>query len=428
VVNVLAGLVDACGDGFARAAGAADAVDGVAGRWVAAPGSVAALSAVLGLVAEAGLTALARGAATKLDWGAPPSSVDIVVDTGRLAGPPQHAAGDLIVTVGAGTPVRAVQATVAGAGQRVSLDPGSASATVGGVLATGEAGPLRLAGGSPRDLLIGVEFVRADGVVAHSGGRVVKNVAGYDLGKLLCGSFGTLGVITSATLRLHPLPAARAWVLRVVRSPLEVHDLVGRTLASALVPAAIEVDLPSSGGPNGPVPRRYPPTGSGTLGVLLEGSPAGVAARAAAVADLLGPEVAVLDEPPPWWGRYPFGPDDVALKIVAPVADLHAAVYALRDAAGRPVPVPIRGSAGAGVVYAALPGTLAPTRAAAVVEAVRATLLARDGSCTVLRAPAPVRAVVDTWGAVPGVSLMRRIKDQFDPHRTLAPGRLADGI
>jgi glycolate oxidase FAD binding subunit len=267
--------------------------------------------------------------------------------------------------------------------------------------------------------------------VAHAGGTVVKTVAGYEVGKLLCGSYGTLGVITSATLRLHPLPPAQAWVLRAVRSPLEVHELVGRLLASPLAPAAVEVDLPSAADGYGRATGSRPPellTGSGMLGVLLEGSARGVTARARQTQALLGGDVTTVDRVPPWWGRYPFGAEDVALKIVAPVAELHAAVYALRDAAGRLVPVPVRGSAGAGVLYAALPGTLAPDRVAAVLYAVRATLLIRGGSCTILHAPEAVRREVDVWGTVSGLTLMRRIKEQFDPNRTLAPGRLVGGI
>jgi glycolate oxidase FAD binding subunit len=431
--TTLAGLRGICGEGYARAAGPADAVAGVPARFVAAPPSVQALSAVLRLVTADGLTALARGAATKLDWGAPPVSVDVVLDTGRLAGAPAHAPGDLLATVRAGTPLRALRTVLAGAGQRVSLDPPSevAGATVGGVLATAEAGPLRMGYGTPRDLLVGVEFVRPDGAVAHAGGTVMKTVAGYDVGKLLCGSYGTLGLITSATLRLHPLPPAQAWVLRTVRSPLEVHELVGRILASPLAPAAVEVDLPSAPDGYGRTAGSRSPeplTGSGTLGVLLEGSARGVAARARQTHALLDGDAATVDRPPPWWGRYPFGADDVALKIVAPVAELHAAVYALRDAAGRPVPVPVRGSAGAGVLYAALPGTLAPDRVAAVLYAVRATLLIRGGSCTILHAPGAVRREVNVWGTVSGLTLMRRIKEQFDPNRTLAPGRLVGGI
>src|SRR5690606_3751051 len=109
--------------------------------------------------------------------------------------------------------LRELQETLAAAGQRLSVESGYHDATIGGVLATGEAGPLRLRYGSGRDLLIGVEFMRADGVDARSGGREVKNVGGYDLGRVLCGSYGTVGVIATATFRLDPRPAASAWVV-----------------------------------------------------------------------------------------------------------------------------------------------------------------------------------------------------------------------
>ena len=123
----------------------------------------------------------------------------------------EHAAGDLVARVQAGTTMGQLAAVLATAGQQLALDA-PAEATVGGVIATGTAGPRRFRYGAPRDLLIGLTVVRADGVVAHSGGKVVKNVAGYDLGKLFAGSRGTLGLITEATFRLHPLPAEVAYV------------------------------------------------------------------------------------------------------------------------------------------------------------------------------------------------------------------------
>ncbi|HET8641107.1 MAG TPA: FAD-binding oxidoreductase, partial [Pseudonocardiaceae bacterium] len=304
------------------------------------------------------------------------------------------------------------------AGQRLALEVGSGDATVGGALATGEGGPLRLRHGTGRDLLIGAEFVRADGVVAHSGGRVVKNVAGYDVGKLLCGAYGTLGVLTSATFRLHPLPRARAWVCQAVRTPLELRDLVQALLTATVEPVAIEVDLPGD--------EHRPEGPPGTVAALLEGSVKGVAKRAAATRELLGAGASVLEAAPPWWGRYPFAPGDVALKLAAPVDELHAALYALRDAAGSGVPM--RGSAGSGVVFAALPGDTAPARAAAIVDSVRRVLVPRGGSCVVLAAPPSLLGSVDLWGHVPGLALMRRVKEWFDPERRLSPGRFVGGI
>ena len=289
-----------------------------------------------------------------------------------------------------------MQTLLAATGQRLAIDPGSADATIGGLLASGEAGPLRMRHGSPRDQLLGMEFVTADGTIAHSGGRVVKNVAGYDLGKLICGSFGTLALITSATMRLHPLPAARSWVTRPVRTPLEVNDLVDDLLASRLEPTAIEVDLPG--------------IGAGELAVLLEGSAAGVRTRSLDTVRLLGgQDVTVAPEAPRWWGTYPFGPTMWRSNSPLPVADLHAAIYALRDAIGSPVPV--RGSAGVGVCFAALP----VESAVLAIDAARTTLIARGGTCVVLTAPAEIREQVDLWGPVGGLELMRSVKSRFDP-------------
>jgi glycolate oxidase FAD binding subunit len=410
--------------GPARDAGPADTVGGVQPRFVAAPRDAASLGEVLARCAEAGLAAVPRGDGTKLDWGHPPSTVDVVVDTGRLAGVREHSAADLVATMGAGTPVRAVQAVLARAGQRLALDPPSAEATIGGMLATGEAGPLRHSFGAPRDLLLGVEFARADGTLAHAGGKVVKNVAGYDLGKLLCGSYGTLGVLASATFRLHPVPAHRAWVLRGVHNPSEVTGLVGELLASTLAPTAIEVDLPSL--PVLPRQRDGAPMPGGRLAVMFEGSASGVPARCAAAEALLGGDASTVGEPPPWWGRYPFGAADVALRLAVPVAGLPAAIYALRDVAGTPFPV--RGSAGVGVVYAALPATLPAERLTSILDAVRSALGSHGGTCVVLCAPAPLREQVDLWGPAAGLPLMRRVKEQFDPRRLLSPGRFVGGI
>jgi glycolate dehydrogenase FAD-binding subunit len=487
--GVVAMLARACGAEAVRLAGNGDAVGGKRPRWVAAPADATALAELVRVCAERDLAMVARGEGGKLDWGNPPRRVDVLIDMGRLAGVYRYDADDLVATVGAGTPLRAVQAALAKRNQRLAMDPGSAEATIGGVIATGESGPLRLGYGTPRDQLIGVEFVRADGVISHSGGRVVKNVAGYDLGKLLTGSYGTLALITSATFRVHPIPMARAFVTRPVHSPMEAHDLVIALLGSGLAPAAIELDLPiinpgvvpaavsrptpgRRSMPGGsladkPTARLDPtghnalagrgehaidpgraqrpgrPTTTGTVAVLLEGSTAGVKSRAADASLLMRGGATTSTRPPEWWGRYPFEPGDVALKIATPVADLYAALYALRDAAG--FPVSVRGSAGVGVCYASLPGAPAESggitnsgrmrttkrhaaQIADVVAALRTTMIARGGSCVVLDAPAPIRDAIDMWGNVGGLDLMRSVKRQFDPYGRLSPGRFVGGI
>ena len=165
--------------------------------------------------AELGLAVVPRGSGSRLDWGAPPASCDLIVDTRRLDQVLEHAAGDLVVRVQAGVRLDDLAKVLAppASGWRSTRPPARAGGgTVGGLIATGAAGPLRYRYGAPRDLLIGITVVRADGTVAKAGGKVVKNVAGYDIGKLFAGSYGTLGLITEATFRLHPLPETTAWV------------------------------------------------------------------------------------------------------------------------------------------------------------------------------------------------------------------------
>jgi glycolate oxidase FAD binding subunit len=268
--------------------------------------------------------------------------------------------------------------------------------------------------GTARDLLIGVTVVRADGVVAKAGGRVVKNVAGYDLGKLVIGSLGTLAVVTEALFRLHPVAEARRWVgvetsAATQDGPAGVQRLAQAVVHAQAVPSAVEVDQPAAGG--------------GRLGVLLEGRRDGVEQRAATVAALLGRGATIEEEPPPGWASYPWQEADVALKLTFVLTGLGDVLAAARD-----VGADLRGSAGTGVAYAALPGDLPTDRLAAAVETLRSACARQRGHAVVVDAPAEVKRAVDVWGPVPGVGLMRRVKDQFDPEHRLSPGRFVGGI
>ena len=196
-------LTSACAE--IRPATTEDSVCGQPAAFVAEPATTAEASALLRAAAALGLSLVPRGAGTRLRWGNSPSACDLIVSTLRLDQIIEHAAGDLVVTVQAGVRQEDLQARLAAEGQRLALDPPQ-SGTIGGLIATNAAGPLRFRYGAPRDLLIGLTIVLADGSVAKAGGKVVKNVAGYDLGKLFAGSYGTLGLITQATFRLHPLP------------------------------------------------------------------------------------------------------------------------------------------------------------------------------------------------------------------------------
>jgi glycolate oxidase FAD binding subunit len=447
-------LAKACSE--VRQAGPDDAVAGVAPRFVASPADTTEAAAVLRAAAAEGMTAVPRGGGTRLAWGNPPASCDLVIDTRRMNRVLEHAAGDQVVRVQAGVGLDRLGTALALAGQRLALDPppgaapGPASGTVGGVLATGAAGPLRLRYGTPRDLTIGITVVRADGTVASSGGKVVKNVAGYDLGKLFAGSYGTLGLIAEAAFRLHPLPGAASFVTLDRADAAAAHAAISAAADSPLAPSAAEIDRPS---------RRAP----FRVGVLLEGDPEGVAERAARMGDLIGgPGVSASPAPPAWWGRgAAAAADGTVIRIAfwaAALTEVLGAVDAAASAAD--VDLALSGSAAAGVIYAAVPESAAPAAVCEFVLALRAALAApppgpRSGasradaaaspaspdggpasgagpvsraSVVVLHAPAGVRAAVDMWGPVPALGLMRAVKDQFDPERRMAPGRFAGGI
>jgi glycolate oxidase FAD binding subunit len=369
-----------------------DTVAGVPARYVAAPASTEEAAAVLTAAARENLAVVVRGGGTKLDWGMPPRRLDLIVDTHRLTGVVEHAAGDLIMVARAGTPLDTLEL----GGQQLALDIPLPGATVGGTVAVSTSGPRRQLYGTARDLLIGITVVLPDGRVAHAGGKVVKNVAGYDLGKLFTGSYGTLGLITECAFRLHPRPPVSAVVQRSAPAS-EIGPLLAAVRAEQVVPAAVEIDAPA----DGPV----------TLAVLVEGTAAGVRDRAARLAKVLGGQV--TDRMPAWWGRYPW--DRAGMKLTVPlsrVPDLLGAGVALR------------GSAGTGVLYADIPVGSAPT----VVERLRATAVRAGGHAVVLTAPQPVRELVDLWGPVAGLALMRRVKDRFDPGHRFAPGRFVGGI
>ncbi|MDQ2759313.1 MAG: FAD-binding oxidoreductase, partial [Actinomycetota bacterium] len=187
-----------------------------------APQTDAEAASALADAATRGQPIRILGSGTKLGWGRPVDSGAIEVHTSALDAILAHNAGDLTASLQAGVPLAAAQRAFAGAGQRLALDPplcGHPGATIGGIVATGDSGPLRHRYGAPRDLVLGATVALSDGTIARSGGTVIKNVAGYDLAKLFAGSFGTLGLILSVNVRLHPLPDAGATALGASDDP-----------------------------------------------------------------------------------------------------------------------------------------------------------------------------------------------------------------
>ncbi|MFB9677946.1 FAD-binding oxidoreductase [Streptosporangium vulgare] len=403
-----------------REATADDAVGGVPPRWVALPENTGEVAALMRVSAAHDLAVVPVGDGTKLDWGSPPERCDLLIDTCCLllgdGSGVEHSSGDLVARVCAGLPLDVLNATLARSRQELALDTPLGAGTVGGTLATAVAGPRRFRYGTARDLLIGITVVLADGTVATSGGNVVKNVAGYDLGKLFTGSYGTLGVITEATFRLHPIPADRRWVTVDLPGP-EAKDapdapavLVAELAASQAEPSAVELDWPDL-------------TGGPTVSALVEGVAAG--ARAEAVRKTMDEygSARITAEAPGWWAAPPG--EEVLLELRVPPA---AAYPALRAVAARGLPARVRGSVASAVLLVALPQDVGAAEFAGFVTGVRDELRRLGGGLTVLTAPPALAGGVDRWGPSGALPLMRRVKERFDPGRRMSPGRFAGGI
>ncbi|GAA3596451.1 FAD-binding oxidoreductase [Nonomuraea rosea] len=379
-----------------------DAVSGVRPRWVALPESVGEVAAVLRACAEHDLAVVPAGGGTKLHWGRPPERCDVLLDMCCMNEVLEHAAGDLVVRAQAGVTMDALAAVLADKGQELALDvPFSEGTTVGGTLAAALPGPRSFRYGTARDLLIGITVVLADGTVAKSGGKVVKNVAGYDLGKLFTGSYGTLGVIAEATFRLHPLPPGRRWVTAEIdRAALP--PVAAALAASQAEPSAVEVDRPEPDGPLG-------------LAVLVEGTAA--ESRAQALRDLIGAGT-VTDERPSWWGL--ILNDDVLVEVRFPPSGTGAVLDAAAGAG-----LALRGSPVYGRVLLESWTAVGEHELATAVSGLRTKVEAVGGRVSVLSSP---YESVDRWGQVSGLPLMRRVKERFDPGRRMSPGRFLGGI
>jgi glycolate oxidase FAD binding subunit len=362
------------------------------------PTSDTELSAALADVTASDATVGVRGAGSKARWALPGTAPvpNLTIAMTRLDRIVEHAAGDLVVTAEAGVPLAALQAHVAKAGQRLALDPPEPEATVGGVVAAAASGPRRLRYGTPRDLLIGVTVVLPDGTIAHSGGKVVKNVAGYDLGKLFTGSFGTLGAIAQCTFRLHPEPVA----MRVAMArPDDPAEAVRRLAPTGAVPSAIEWDGTS-------------------LVVVIESIEAGADAQANAVAEAIGGDI--VEDLPTGFGERPWPTGGVGLKVTHRLGALRGSLAAI----GIELPdARVRAHVGSGVIWVgADDGDLS------ALEPLRKRVGEYDGSVVVIEAPDDAKRDIDMWGPVRGMEIMRRIKERFDPDNRMSPGRFVGGI
>jgi glycolate oxidase FAD binding subunit len=459
--KLVASLARICGETNVCAEGAAPgdyAIDGVAPRVIVRPGSGEEIVEILKLCAAEKIGVVPAGAGTKLRMGPTPSRYDVALAMTRIDQVHSYDPGDLTVSLGAGARLGELESLLEKNRQMLPLAvPYRNRATVGGTVASGIDSPLRQMHGSARDFLLGCEFVTGDGTRAKSGGRVVKNVAGYDLHKLFIGPLGTMGVLTRLNFRTFPLPETRRLFLAVFRGHEGAVDFVGRIRHSALTLSSLEILDPSLATL---FAGRTPPTEPGLTpcdawlpvsGWPVAGGFGGSEAvlarytndleRMAGEAGATGTVLLGDDKRPALWGRIR---EAIPLLLDAsPAATIVRAstgpsqmgeifTAAQRSAERHELPAAIL-ARGAGVVYIALlpeksdTGVLKRLALAAgeLVEAAAAAC----GFCAIPWCPAELKSHVEVWGRErPDVGLMRKMKQVFDPAGILSPGRFIGGM
>lgn len=395
-----------------RAATPADAVGGVQPQIVLEPSDEKELAAALRVANDAGLAVIPRGGGTKLAWGNAPARADAVLSTKRLGKIIEHVWADLTVTVQAGCSVQNLQDALARHNQRLAIDClWPESATIGGILSTNESGALRLRFGALRDLLIGVTVALPDGTLASSGGKVVKNVAGYDLPKLVTGACGTLGVITRAVFRLHPLPR-HAKTLTIEPGSLEaMQRLILAVQDSQLAHTSLQVRVAANGNP--------------LLDILFEGTEEGIVAQGAQT-KALAASAPIREESAVVWGASQNLWDSAASSAIAKITALPARIASSIESIGR-IMGP-RSVAWKLVMQAIGVGSLRIEGSADNLHACLAELrdtLEDAGGSVVIRHRPTAMAALDAWGHFgDALALIRAVRNEFDPRETLNPRRL----
>jgi glycolate oxidase FAD binding subunit len=406
------------GHEYVRPATREDAVDGLEPCGVLAPGTAQEVAEILHYCSSAGLALIVRGGGTKLEQGNRPAKVDFILSTERLSRVIEHAWDDMTATVEAGCTIADFQDTLRQHGQRLAADPRQPErATVGGVLATAESGTLRIRYGGIRDLVLGLEMALPDGSIIRPGGKVVKNVAGYDLTKLAIGSLGTLGVITRAVFRLYPVPFSSATYGATVGSVADAMKVVLAILDSHLVYTGLQI--------------RAQRADQIAIEVRFEGIAESLEDQFRKLGQVAGPDRFRESPAEVWQARSELFADAAnavickAMVLPAQMGSLCEAVFRQAEMLGVAAALVAQAT---GLAEVRLEGG-SPGACTALVRALRGELSGIEGILTVERCPVAMKPELDLWGgAGETLLLMRQIKAKFDPANVLNPGRFVGGI
>ena len=394
-----------------RQATGQDAIDGVIPRHVALPGSPEELAQILADASRDRQLIVLRGGGSKLGWGRVPSRVDLVIGTEKLNRLLAHRHGDMTVTAQAGMPLAELNRRLAEHRQYLPIESAFEPATIGGIVATNDSGPTRHRFGTPRDLLIGVTLAMTDGRLVKAGGTVVKNVAGYDLGRLVSGSHGTLAAIVDATFKLLPIPlASTTLVATYADGNALAHDV---TVLSGSQVELSAFDMSVSTG------------GRWILLMRMASSPAATAAQAAETRRLLSSAPAAVsdDEEQSLWDeqiRAPWAEGGTIVRLSWLPSKLPAVVAALSRLSQNGCQVETFTGRALGSGLLRLDGD-----ESAIVAGIAALRASEDvGHVVMLRATPRLKSQVDVWGPASGtIEVARALKRMFDPADVLNAGR-----
>lgn len=400
------------------------------------PGTIEEISGIMKVASSATLSITPWGGGTKIGFGREPSKVDIIVCTGRLNRILEHEGGDLVATAECGTQLKVFQGIVKGENQFLAIDPPheESGATLGGIIATNDSGPRRLRFGTMRESLIGIKLVRSDGYIVRGGGKVVKNVAGYDLPKLYVGSFGTLGLIVEATFRLYPIQESSETCLVSFPNLETSQDAVLSILNSPLIPTCLDV-----------LNQRLLSAISDKLNLNLKKDWYAIAVRIEGIEKAVREQISKLemisgekkgegillkgDFEEKLWQEIREFPWRISEKnrtickagvLIADLAVVLRALDELEKESG--LKVYVSGQGGTGVLIIAIEGEILSIVKA--LKSIRALVNSLKGTMVIKEAPSSIKSQVDVWGEI-GTShkMMERLRSLLDPYRVLNPGR-----